>query len=146
MEIHGNIQKIISGGGREIEKISLPVSDYKKYLIEDHEIFLNNKLYDIDKIEISGETITFYCFHDFEEQQLLASLDNFFEFEEENTNTSNNSESQSFNFLFESNIIHQHSSLSKNCIYLASIRDITPVLQSQFITPNTLPPKNNLFS
>ena len=146
MEIRNNMRVVISQGARELEKIVLPLSDYKKYLIEDHEIFINNRLYDIDKFEVSEDNITFYCFHDFEEQQLLASLDNFFEFEEENTNTPNNSETQLLNYLLESNVIHQHNSLNKNSIYLASIKDVTPVLQSQFITPNTLPPKNNLFS
>jgi hypothetical protein len=140
------MKEVISKGETELEKIVLPLSDYKKYLVEDHEIFIHNKLYDIDKYEVSEDSITFYCLHDFEEQQLLASLYDFFEFEEENTNSHSNSETQLLNFLFESSLIHQHNSLNKNSIYLASIKDITPVLQSQFITPNTLPPKNNLFS
>lgn len=139
MEIREDMREIIREGGRELEKITLPLADYKKYLVEEHELFLNDKLYDVASVEIQGDSIIFYCIHDFAEQQLLASLDVFFEFEEENTN--NNADTQLLNFLFISSIIHPTQSLIKNSIYLASIRDIAPSLQSQFISPNILPPR-----
>ncbi len=144
MEINEEIREIIENGV-EFEKITLPLSDYKKYMIEEHELFLHNKLYDVSRVEVEGDSIIFYCVHDEKEQDLLASLDIIFGMGEENTNNYN-SDSELLNFLYISSIINQQNSLIKNTIYLASIKEFTPFLQSQSITPNTQPPKHNLFT
>jgi len=143
MEIKSEVREIIENGA-ELERITLPITDYKKYLVEEHELFFNHKLYDVARVEIEGDSIIFYCLHDYKEQQLLASLDVIFEFEEENSNITG-TDSELLNFLYTSSILHAQNSLIKNSIYLASIVDAAPVLQSQFIIPNTLPPKNCLF-
>ncbi len=142
MEIKEEMREIIENGV-ELEKITLPLSDYKKYLIEEHELFFHDKLYDVSRVEIEGDSIIFYCIHDEKEQQLLASLEIIFGLEEENANN-NNSDLELLNFLNISSIINQQNSLIKNSVYLASIKDFTPVLQSQSITPNTQPPKHIL--
>jgi hypothetical protein len=65
---------------------------------------------------------------------------------EDTENNNDNSDLQPVNFLLESVTLQQQYSLVKNTIHLASLRDVAPVLPSQFVTPNTLPPKGNLFS
>lgn len=69
------------------------------------------------------------------------SLENIIIEVNESEDNSNNdySDVQFQNFLFHSN---KQQNLIKQTIYLASIIDIPPVLQSQFISPDGLPPKS----
>jgi hypothetical protein len=59
----------------ELEKIVLPIKEYKKALVEDDEMELNDRMYDIARTEIQGDTIIVYCLHDENEDNLLVLLD-----------------------------------------------------------------------
>ncbi len=59
----------------ELEKIVLTVKEYKKALVEDDEMKLNDKMYDIARTEIRGNKIIVYCLHDENEDNLLVLLD-----------------------------------------------------------------------
>jgi hypothetical protein len=67
----------------ELEKIVLSIKEYKKALVEDDEMELNYKMYDIARTEIKGDTIIVYCLHDENEDNLLVLLDSIL------TNSSN---------------------------------------------------------
>jgi hypothetical protein len=123
-----------------IEKISVSSSEYAHAIGED-EIFISGKLYDIIKYELTEGNIIFHCIADTDEQSLLAFFENLLEGE---SNESNHDISLSF--LNLSTIIYDTDNLIKNSIYLASIRDIAPIINSQTITPGTLPPKTVLFA
>jgi hypothetical protein len=59
----------------ELEKIILSVEEYKKALVEEDEMELNDRMYDIARTEIQGDTIIVYCLHDGNEDNLLVLLD-----------------------------------------------------------------------
>jgi len=59
----------------QLEIIKLSVEDFKKTLVEEHEIKVNNKMYDIARIKNEGDTVLVYCIHDEAEDSLLALLD-----------------------------------------------------------------------
>jgi len=123
-----------------IEKISVPSSEYA-HAIGDDEIFISGKLYDVIKYEINEANIIFHCIYDADEQSLLAFFENLLEGESNET-----SQDIPLSFLSLSTIIYDTDSLIKNSIYLASIRDIAPIINSQTITPGTQPPKTVLFA
>ena len=126
----------------DLVKISFPLNDYKKYFMEEDELCMDNKIYAVISEDIKNDSIVFYCVQDIQEQELFAFFDALFEAEETNTGSG---ETQLLNFLFLSTVLHRHNSLNKNSVHLASIQDITPVLQSQYLTPITLPPEKILF-
>lgn len=59
----------------ELEVIKLSRKQFKKALVEDDEIELDDKMYDIAQTEIKGDTIIVYCLHDTDEDNLLSLLD-----------------------------------------------------------------------
>ena len=59
----------------KLELIKLTSADFKKAHVEEHEIKVNGKMYDIARIEITGDDYFVYCLHDKGEDSLLAFLD-----------------------------------------------------------------------
>jgi hypothetical protein len=59
----------------ELEKIILSIKEYEKALVEEDEMELNDRMYDIARTEIQGDTIIVYCLHDENEDNLLVLLD-----------------------------------------------------------------------
>jgi hypothetical protein len=59
----------------ELEKIVLSLKEFKKALVEEDELELNDRMYDIARTEIQGDSIIVYCLHDENEDNLLVLLD-----------------------------------------------------------------------
>jgi len=59
----------------ELERIILTHEEFKTARVEDHEIKVDGKMYDIARIETAGETLHVYCVHDEDEDNLLSFLD-----------------------------------------------------------------------
>lgn len=59
----------------ELEVITLSLKQFKRVLVEDDEMELNDKMYDIARTVIKGDTIVVYCLHDSNEDNLLSLLD-----------------------------------------------------------------------
>lgn len=59
----------------ELEVITLSLEQFKSVLVEDDEMELNNKMYDIARTEVNDDTIIVYCLHDEDEDNLLSLLD-----------------------------------------------------------------------
>jgi hypothetical protein len=59
----------------KLELIKLSISDFEKAKVEEHEIKVSGKMYDISRIEKVGDTLFVYCLHDEAEDNLLAFLD-----------------------------------------------------------------------
>lgn len=59
----------------QLDLIKLSVADFKKAKVDDHEIKVNGKMYDIARIEQKGDILFVYCLHDEAEDNLLVFLD-----------------------------------------------------------------------
>lgn len=59
----------------QLEKIVLSKKDFQKIDIEENEIELNGKMYDIAKVEEKGNQYIVYALHDEHEDNLLSFLD-----------------------------------------------------------------------
>lgn len=59
----------------KLELIKLTSAEFKKVRVEEHEVKVNGKMYDIARIEIKGDDYYVYCLHDEAEDSLLALLD-----------------------------------------------------------------------
>jgi len=59
----------------ELELIKLSFTEYQKAKIEEHEIRVEGKMYDIARVEEKNGVILVYCLHDKAEDNLLAFLD-----------------------------------------------------------------------
>lgn len=59
----------------KLELIKLSAAEYQKAKVEDHEIKVDGKMYDIARVEKQEEQIFVYCVHDAAEDNLLAFLD-----------------------------------------------------------------------
>jgi hypothetical protein len=59
----------------KLEKISLTHKQYQLSKVDDHEIRINDKMYDIGRIKITGDSVLVYCMHDAKEENLMAFLD-----------------------------------------------------------------------
>lgn len=59
----------------ELEVITLSLKEFRKALVGDDEIELDDKMYDIARTEKKGDSIIVYCLHDEDEDNLLSLLD-----------------------------------------------------------------------
>ena len=59
----------------ELELITLSVNEYQKAKVEEHEIKVGGKMYDIARIVEKNGNVLVYCLHDKAEDSLLAFLD-----------------------------------------------------------------------
>jgi len=59
----------------KLELIKLTSAEFEKAHVEDHEIKVNEKMYDIARIEKEGDFYFVYCLHDKAEDNLLTFLD-----------------------------------------------------------------------
>ena len=59
----------------ELELIILTPEEFKTARVEDHEIKVDRKMYDIARIETVDENLHVYCVHDEDEDNLLSFLD-----------------------------------------------------------------------
>lgn len=59
----------------ELELIRLSSQQFKKAKVEEDEIRVNDKMYDIARVEKRGDLLLVYCIHDEAEDNILAFLD-----------------------------------------------------------------------
>ncbi len=59
----------------ELEVLQLTTSAFRNALVEEHEVEVAGKMYDIAWIETHGDEVTVYALHDEAEDNLLAFLD-----------------------------------------------------------------------
>jgi hypothetical protein len=124
----------------ELEKIVLPIKEYKKALVEDDEMELNDRMYDIARTEIKGDSIIVYCLHDENEDNLLVLLDSIL------TNSSNDKKPVPSSLLDFVNLISIPIQFDNNTIEIAKENHQTAYLFSQSNSVKQIlapPPKNN---
>lgn len=59
----------------DLELLVLTPAQYQAAKVEDHEVKVDGKMYDIARIDVKGGTIHVYCLHDKAEDSLLAFVD-----------------------------------------------------------------------
>jgi hypothetical protein len=59
----------------QLEIITLSMDEFKRVCVNEHEIKVNGKMYDIARIQVEGEILHVYCVHDEAEDNLLSFLD-----------------------------------------------------------------------
>lgn len=59
-----------------LKKLTLSLNTYHKYLLDDHEIKINNKLYDIIEKKISGKTVVLKVISDDDEEVFNSKFKN----------------------------------------------------------------------
>jgi len=59
----------------KLELIKLTSQNFKNAKVDEHEIKVNGKMYDISRIEKKGDMVWVYCLHDKAEDSLLSFLD-----------------------------------------------------------------------
>jgi uncharacterized membrane protein len=57
-------------------RISLTKREFERVRVEEHEIKINGKMYDIARVKLEGEIFHVYCVHDEAEDNLLSFLNN----------------------------------------------------------------------
>lgn len=67
---------------KNITTIILSVSDYENSKVDKHEIKLNDKMYDVERVISKGDSVIIYCMADEKEDGLIAS---YFSFEKNKT-------------------------------------------------------------
>lgn len=58
----------------DLEILKLTKKQFLQARVEDHEVRVNGKMYDIARVKLQGETVLVYCLHDEMEDNLLAFL------------------------------------------------------------------------
>jgi hypothetical protein len=58
----------------KLQLLKLSPTAFKEAKVDEHEIKVNGKMYDISRIEKAGDTLLVYCLHDEAEDNLLAFL------------------------------------------------------------------------
>ena len=58
----------------QLEKMTFRVDEFEKVKVDDHEIRVNGKMYDIARVEKTEDLIIVYALHDENEDDLLALL------------------------------------------------------------------------
>lgn len=59
----------------QLQLIKLSTTEYKKAKVDEHEIKVNGKMYDIARIQVKTDSVLVYGLHDKAEDSLLAFLD-----------------------------------------------------------------------
>jgi hypothetical protein len=55
-----------------LEKLTLSLQDYLRSKVEEHEIKVNGKMYDVARIKVSADSVAVFCIHDEKEDNLIA--------------------------------------------------------------------------
>lgn len=58
----------------ELEVLVVSNTDYKNFLVDDHEVKVKGKMYDIARITFSKDSVKVFCVHDENEDDLFALL------------------------------------------------------------------------
>jgi hypothetical protein len=66
-------EKLINGNA-SFEKVTLTVSEYKKYRIHSNEILFNGKMYDVKTATVKNNTVELLVIHDNEEEFILKKI------------------------------------------------------------------------
>jgi hypothetical protein len=59
----------------KLEVLQLSQSEYQMARVDEHEIKVHDRMYDIARVEQKGEMVMIYCLHDQDEDSLLSLLD-----------------------------------------------------------------------
>jgi hypothetical protein len=57
-----------------LEVLTLSIAAYHEAKVEEYEVRVNGKMYDIARISISGDSVKIFCIHDEKEDNLMALL------------------------------------------------------------------------
>jgi hypothetical protein len=79
LQIRVSVEEKLAGSLENLEKVNLSILDYEELRIDESEILLEGKLYDVAALEIYNDSVTLYVLHDEEEENLLALMDSFIE-------------------------------------------------------------------
>lgn len=60
---------------KDLDLLKLSVEEYQRAKVEEHEIKVEGKMYDIARVEKQGDLLLVYCIHDEAEDNILAFLD-----------------------------------------------------------------------
>ncbi len=57
-----------------LQILKLTASEYQKARVDEHEVKVDGKMYDISRVEIKDNSVWVYCLHDADEDNLIALL------------------------------------------------------------------------
>jgi hypothetical protein len=60
---------------QELDVLELTVAEFQSARVDEHEIKVNGKMYDLARVEKKGDCLLVYCLHDEAEDNLLTLLD-----------------------------------------------------------------------
>lgn len=58
-----------------LTKLVLTETEFKRSRVEEHEIKVDDRMYDIARVQYDGEKVTVWCLHDEAEDNLMSFLD-----------------------------------------------------------------------
>lgn len=58
-----------------LDKFTLSQKDFKEAKVEDHEVMVDGKMYDIARVQMRSDSVFVYCLHDEKEDDLLILVD-----------------------------------------------------------------------
>jgi hypothetical protein len=59
----------------ELTRLELPVAEFERSRVDEHEVKVNGKMFDIARIQFAGDRVIIFCLHDEAEDNLLSFLD-----------------------------------------------------------------------
>ena len=123
----------------QLDVLQLSAAHYKLMLRGDDEIEVNEKMYDIARVEIKKDRVIIYCLHDQSEDNLLSLLD-------EVLRKSTQDSKQASSSLFQFNLLHfilpTHIVFEKSSICDLSHHTNYLIGNNSFVTSlNTPPPR-----
>jgi hypothetical protein len=79
LQIHVSVEEKIARSLENLEKVNLSILEYEQLRIDESEVMVEGKLYDVAALEIYNDSVTLYVLHDEDEENLLALMDSFLE-------------------------------------------------------------------
>src|SRR5688572_16924686 len=73
------IEAILENSSTRFEKLVLTKDQFQNSLVDDKEIFLNGKMYDIKETRFNKDTVELIAYHDVKEDGLISIIENFFD-------------------------------------------------------------------
>ncbi len=135
-------ERIAGNDDEQLETLVLSLQDYENAKIDEHEIRIDGKMYDVAFIELHGESVIVHCIHDTEEENLFAELEKFIEKQHHNSSATRNSLAFQFIQLLTISFLQvENEQLLISVSYQSFTHRFTSPLLSHPLTIEPPPPK-----
>jgi len=81
LQLHNyqRIEAILENSSTRFEKLILTKDQFQNSLVDDKELFVNGKMYDIKETRFIKDTVEIIAYHDAKEDGLISIIENFFD-------------------------------------------------------------------